>query len=258
MNVMRMEGVTKIYRRPHLGRVKETVGIVDVDLEIRQGEVFGLVGLNGSGKSTTIKLFLGLHFPTRGVVEVLGRPMPDVGALRKVGYLPEGAYLSRQLTGREIVRFFAGLSGIPYAEREGAVESILSRIGMSGSADDRGSDCSKGMLQRISMAQALVHDPDILVFDEPTGALDAAGARIAKDLLVSARDKGKLVFFTTHIMEIAERLADRIAIIHKGQLIADGKLEELRDRFGKKRNESLEDLFLRITGEAAAKADLGS
>ena len=113
---------------------------------------------------------------------------------------------------------------------------------------------SLGMKKKIALLAALVHDPDIIVFDEPTGALDAAGARIAKGLSVSVRDRGKLVFFTTHIMEIAERLADRIAIIHKGKLIADGSLEELRERFGKKRNEPLEDLFLRITGEVDTEA----
>lgn len=234
-----MEGVRKIYRQSHLGRVKETVGVAGVDLDVGEGEVFGLVGLNGAGKSTTIKLLLGLQFPTQGFVRVLGKEMPDVGILRRVGYLPEGAYISRLLTGREIVDFFARLSGIPADGRERAVESVLSRIGMLGAANDRGSSYSKGMLQRISMAQALVHDPDVLILDEPGTGLDPMAIKELREMILWLKSEGKTVFFSSHNISEVEQVCDRIGILSEGRVVRVLKHEEWDKGRG-----ALEEVFL--------------
>jgi len=216
--VLSMKGVTKIYRQSHLGTVKETPAVRGLDLEVRPGEVFGLVGLNGSGKSTTIKLFLGLQFPTKGVVSVLGRRMPDIELLRRVGYLPEGAYVSRHLTGMEIVDFFARLSGLEGAGRAKAVSGIIDRIGMRGACTDRASLYSKGMLQRIAMAQALVHDPDVLILDEPATGLDPMAVKELRDLILFLKRQGKTVFFSSHMISEVEQVCDRIGILSQGTM----------------------------------------
>lgn len=218
MSVLRLERVTKAYRRSHLGRETETVALRELDLEVRRGEVFGLVGLNGAGKSTTIKLLLGLQFPTRGLVTVLGRPMPEVSVLGRIGYLPEGAYVSRHLTGREIVRFFARLAGIPAAVREAQVGAILDRIGMLGAADDPASRYSKGMLQRVAMAVALVHEPEILILDEPASGLDPMAVTELRELILWLKRRGKTVFFSSHMISEVEQVCDRIGILSQGRM----------------------------------------
>ena len=218
--------------------------------------MFCFLGRNGAGKTTTIHTIVGQKNPTEGNVRIGGVSVASTEIHNKwkgLGYLAEQPVLHDHLTGREFLLFLAELYKVDESRLKWINESLtLFELGPDADAMIR--TYSLGMKKKIALLAALVHDPDIIVFDEPTGALDAAGARIAKDLLIRARDRGKLVFFTTHIMEIAEKLADRIAIIHKGRLIADGSLEELRDRFGKKWDESLEDLFLRITGEAATAA----
>src|SRR4051812_13888536 len=172
MNALRFQRVGKIYRRSHLGRVTETVGLDSFDLSVAQGEVFGLLGLNGSGKTTAIKLLMGLHLPTTGDVEVLGRRMPDVEVLGRVGYAPEAAYLNKTLTGRETLELYAALSGMPSATRAGRVTEMLARVGLERAADKRLAEYSKGMLQRASLAQTLIHDPELLILDEPVTGLD--------------------------------------------------------------------------------------
>src|ERR1019366_6186589 len=151
-----------IYRRSHLGKLTETVGLEGLELEVAQGEVFGLLGLNGSGKTTAIKLIMGLHLPTTGDVEVLGRRMPDVEVLARIGYAPEAAYLNKSLTGRETLGLYAALSRVPEARRAARVEELLRQVGLDHAADKRLSEYSKGMLQRASLGQALIHDPELL------------------------------------------------------------------------------------------------
>ena len=252
MNDKRMqieiENMSKVYG--------DKPAVQNLTLTVDPGQVFCFLGRNGAGKTTTIHTIVGQKNPTDGDVRIGGVSVAssDIhGVWKRLGYLAEQPALHDHLTGREFLLFLAELYGIDESRLEWIEESLrLFELGADADAMIR--TYSLGMKKKIALLAALVHDPDIIVFDEPTGALDAAGARLAKDLLIRARDDGKLVFFTTHIMEIAEKLADRIAIIHKGRLIADGTLEELRDRFGKKWNESLEDLFLRITGEAANEA----
>lgn len=239
MSAIRLESVRKVYRQSHLGRVRETVGVEEVSLEVRSGEVFGLLGLNGAGKSTTIKLILGLHRPTRGRVELLGAEMPDVRTLRRVGYLPEGAYLNRELTGREIVSFFAHLSGVPGGDRRRAVQETLARVGMAAAADDRGAQYSKGMLQRISMAQALVHDPEVLVLDEPGTGLDPLATKELREMILWLRRRGRTVFFSSHSISEVEQVCDRIGILSEGRLARVVEQSEWRSG-----SVSLEDIFL--------------
>jgi ABC-2 type transport system ATP-binding protein len=230
--------------------------VTNLSLTIDAGQVFCFLGRNGAGKTTTIQTIVGQKNPTEGDVRIGGVSVASAGIhakWKRLGYLAEQPALHDHLTGREFLLFLAELYGVEESRLEW-IEKSLTLFELGADADAMIRTYSLGMKKKVALLAALVHDPDIIVFDEPTGALDAAGARIAKDLLVRARDEGKLVFVTTHIMEIAEKLADRIAIIHKGKLIADGTLGELRDRFGKKWNESLEDLFLRITGEPANEA----
>jgi len=237
-SVIKLENVTKRYRRAHLGRVKETLGLSAVSLEIKSGEVFGLLGLNGSGKTTTIKLILGLHYPSAGTVEVLNQPMPDLDVLAKIGYLPEGAYINRYLTGREALDLFAALSKVPPSSRRQRVDDILKKVGMTHAADKRISEYSKGMLQRISLAQTLIHDPDILVLDEPVTGLDPLAVREVRQLVLWLKSRGKTIFFSSHDISEVEKVCDRIGILANGRLAALIDQSEWKGREGR-----LEDIF---------------
>lgn len=225
-------------------------------LTVEPGKIFCFLGRNGAGKSTTIHTIVGQKNPTDGDVRIGGVSVASANihsVWKRLGYLAEQPALHDHLTGREFLLFLAELYGVDRSRIEWIEESLaLFELGTDADAMIR--TYSLGMKKKIALLGALVHDPDFLVFDEPTGAMDAAGARIVKDLMVRARDDGRLVFFTTHIMEIAERLADRIAIIDHGRLIADGTLEELRNQFGRKSSEPLEDIFLRVTGNAGEQA----
>lgn len=238
MSVIKFQNLTKVYKRSHLGRVTESPGLSGLTLEVRQGEVFGLLGLNGSGKTTTIKLLLGLLRPTKGTVEVMGNPMPSLKSLKHIGYLPEAAYINKFLTGREAVRTFAKLSKMPKAGREEAINTILEKVGLSKSADRRVSDYSKGMMQRVSMAQALIHDPDILIMDEPVTGLDPLAIQELRQLILWLKQQGKTVFLSSHNISEVERVCDRIGIL------AAGKLELLMEHAEWKNQEGkLENIF---------------
>ena len=218
MNALRFSRVGKIYRRSHLGRLTESVGLVDLDLDVPQGQVFGLLGLNGSGKTTAIKLLMGLHLPTTGDLEVLGRRVPDIDVLARVGYAPEAAYLNKSMTGRENLRLFAALSRVPGAERERKVADMLDRVGLSSAADKRLSDYSKGMLQRASLAQALIHDPELVILDEPVTGLDPLAIKEVRALILWLKSKGKTVLFSSHDISEVEKVCDRIGILSGGRL----------------------------------------
>jgi ABC-2 type transport system ATP-binding protein len=218
MNALSFKRVGKIYRRSHLGRTTETVGLVDFDLDVPAGQVFGLLGLNGSGKTTAIKLLMGLHLPTTGDVEVLGRRVPDVEVLARIGYAPEAAYLNKLLTGRETLRLFASLSRIPSGEREARVERMLADVGLAHAMDKRLGEYSKGMLQRASLAQALIHDPELVILDEPVTGLDPLAIKEVRALILWLKAKGKTVLFSSHDISEVERVCDRIGILSGGKL----------------------------------------
>lgn len=230
MSALVFRGAGKVYRRSHLGRLTETVGLAGLDLAVARGEVFGLLGLNGSGKTTAIKLLVGLHLPTRGEVEVLGRRMPDVETLRRVGYAPEAAYLNRALTGRENLRLFAALSGIPAPEREARVAAILRKVGLAQALDKRLSEYSKGMLQRASLAQALIHDPELVILDEPVTGLDPLAIKEVRALILWLKGRGKTVLFSSHDISEVEKVCDRIGILSGGRLVKTMAQDEWRGK----------------------------
>ena len=219
MNAIRFQKVSKIYRRSHLGKTTETTGLDGLDLEIAKGEVFGLLGLNGSGKTTAIKLLMGLHLPTKGEVETLGRRAPDVEVLARIGYAPEAAYLNKTMTGRENLRLFAALSRIPAQDLERRVSEMLDKVGLAHAADKRLSEYSKGMLQRASLAQALVHDPELVILDEPVTGLDPLAIKEVRALILWLKSKGRTVLFSSHDISEVERVCDRIGILSGGRLV---------------------------------------
>ena len=230
-------GAGKVYRRSHLGKTTETAGLDGLTLDVRRGEVFGLLGLNGSGKTTAIKLAMGLHLPTTGDVELLGRRMPDVAVLARVGYAPEAAYLNRSLTGRETLALFAALSGLPAAGRARRVEAMLAQVGLAHAMDQRLSEYSKGMLQRASLGQALIHDPELVILDEPVTGLDPLAIKEVRTLILWLKSKGRTVLFSSHDISEVEKVCDRIGILSGGRLV---RVMEQREWAGA---DALEDAF---------------
>ena len=198
-----------------------------LNLEVGEGQVFGLLGPNGSGKSTTIKIILGLLEATSGEVRVFGVPSNRVEARRNVGYLPEAPYFYRYLSGRELVRFYARVCGVPKAALKARVDEVIAWVGLSGAADRRVGTYSKGMLQRIGLAQALVHDPKLVVLDEPTAGVDPVGSAEMCELIRKLKQQGKTVLITSHLLAQIEDVCDRVAILDRGRLIVEGSLDEL-------------------------------
>lgn len=204
-----------------------------LDLEVAEGQVYGLLGPNGSGKSTTIKIILGLLEATVGEVRVFGVPAHKVEARRNVGYLPEAPYFYRYLSGRELVKFYARVCGVPSSKLKARVDEVIDWVGLSGAADRRVGTYSKGMLQRIGLAQALVHDPKLIVLDEPTAGVDPVGSAEMCELIVKLKQQGKTVLITSHLLAQIEDVCDRVAILDRGKLIVEGSVLDLvgqRDR----------------------------
>ena len=198
-----------------------------VSFAVRPGEIFGLLGPNGSGKSTTIKLLLGLLEPTAGGCAIFGVPSGKVEARRDVGYLPEAPNFYRFLSGRELVVFYGRMCGLAGAALRQRVEEVITLVGLAGAADRRVGTYSKGMLQRIGLAQALVHDPRLLILDEPTAGVDPVGSAEMAELILALKARGKTVLITSHLLGQIEDLCDRVAILDRGNLVAEGNVSEL-------------------------------
>lgn len=199
-----------------------------VNLRIAPGQVYGLLGPNGSGKSTTIKLILGLLTPTAGECAIFGVPSTTVAARRDVGYLPEAPYFYRHLSGRELVRFFGRLCGLSGTTLAARVDESIALVGLDhGAADRRIGTYSKGMLQRIGLAQAIVHDPRLVILDEPTAGVDPMGTKVISDLILQLKSAGKTVLITSHLLGQIEEICDRVAILDRGRLVAEGAVSEL-------------------------------
>ncbi|MGF1450734.1 MAG: ABC transporter ATP-binding protein [Opitutales bacterium] len=198
-----------------------------VSLEIRPGEVFGLLGPNGSGKSTTLKIVLGLVEATSGHCEVFGRPGGSREARRQIGFLPEAPYFHRFLTGREVVELSGRLSGIASHELRGKAEAALEQTGLAVAAHRRTATYSKGMLQRLGMAQAIVHEPPLLILDEPTAGVDPLGADAIGELIGQQREAGKTIILCSHLLDQVEQLCSRVAILHQGRLLLEGRVDTL-------------------------------
>lgn len=231
-------------------RYGDKTAVDNVSFEVYGGEVFGFLGPNGAGKTTTIKMIVGLLQPTSGVVKVAGYDVLAQPVLAKAacGFVPDTPNLYPKLSGRELLRFVGDLYEMDRQRVERRSEELLRLFDLSQAGDDPIDSYSHGMQQKTTLAAALLHDPKVLVLDEPTVGLDPRSARLIKDMLRQLADRGAAVFLSTHILEIAERMCDRIGIINKGELIAVGTMEELR-AMGKGET-SLEDIFLSLTGGA--------
>src|SRR4051812_2008545 len=198
-----------------------------LNLTVEPGEVFGFLGPNGAGKTTTLKLLMRIVFPTSGRAELLGRPVGDLSIRRRIGYLPEHPYFYDYLTGEELLSYFAGLFGYNGAERRRRVARLLEEVGIGDERRLQLRKFSKGMLQRLGIAQALVNDPELVIFDEPMSGLDPLGRRDVRSLILRLRDRGCTVFFSSHVLSDAEALCSRVAILAKGRLVTAGRLTDM-------------------------------
>jgi ABC-2 type transport system ATP-binding protein len=196
-------------------------------LEVAPGEVFGFLGPNGAGKTTTLKLLMQLVFPTSGRAELLGQPIGDRSVKRRIGYLPEQPYFYDYLTAEELLSYFAALFGYRAADRRQRVDRLLEEVGIGQERRMPLRKFSKGMLQRVGIAQALINDPELVIFDEPMSGLDPLGRRDVRSLILSLRDRGVTVFFSSHVLSDAEALCSRVAILANGRLATTGRLSDM-------------------------------
>src|SRR5579864_24795 len=229
MNALEILGLEKIYTVGFL-RKKERVALKPFELAGEVGEVFGFLGPNGAGKTTTLKLLNGLIYPTAGSAKILGEDWREPSIRTRIGFLPEQPYFYDYLTATELLNYLAKLSGVSDAERKRRIPAMLERVGLGDAARVQLRKFSKGMLQRVGIAQAIVHDPQIVFLDEPTSGLDPLGRREVRELIHDLKKEGKTVFFSTHILSDAEALCDRVAIIHKGELRGVGTVASLTSR----------------------------
>ncbi len=198
-----------------------------LSLSVQQGEIYGFLGPNGSGKTTTLKILMGLMQATSGGAEILGKPLGDVQVRHRIGFLPESPYFYEYLTAEEFLAFYGHLAGLERAELGRKITQLLDLVGLAEARTRQLRKFSKGMLQRVGLAQALIHDPELVVLDEPMSGLDPVGRKQVRDLILSLRDQGKTVFFSTHIIPDVEMICDRVAIVVKGKLLAEGRVDEL-------------------------------
>ncbi len=224
---VRIESLTKIFYKNKIVKKEETRAVVDLSMEVNSGEVFGFLGPNGAGKSTTIKILMRLLFPTSGTAWIFGVPITMPEARRRVGFLPENPYFYDYLTAAEFLALNGRLYGMSGRALKERIAHLIEFVGLEEHRDTRLRKFSKGMLQRIGLAQALVNDPDLVILDEPTSGLDPLGRKMVLDLIKKLKEQGKTVFFSTHILSDAEVVCDSIGIIIHGELKKIGKLIEI-------------------------------
>ncbi len=223
--VVAAQSLSKVYK-DFWGREKVRA-LKALDLEIRRGEVFGLLGPNGSGKTTTIKLLLGLLFPTRGKALVFGREATDVAKNERIGYLPEESYLYRFLNAEETLDFYGRLFDMSAATRKQRTAELIEKVGLTWAKRRPLKEYSKGMTRRIGLAQALINDPELVLLDEPTSGLDPIGTREMKDLILELKSQGKTIIMCSHLLADVQDVCDRIAILHQGDLKELGRVDSL-------------------------------
>jgi ABC-2 type transport system ATP-binding protein len=246
--ILRTDGLTKTFE---VGvRRRRVHAVEDLTLSVQEGEIFGFVGPNGAGKTTTIKMLMGLIFPTRGKAWIFDAPIPSSASKKRIGYLPENPSYHEFLTGIEAMRFFATLAEVPGADQKRRCEELLGLVGLADAADRQIRKYSKGMQQRLGIAQALLADPAFVVLDEPMSGLDPIGRKEVRDLVLELKRRGKTVFFSTHILPDVESLCDRVGLIQRGRLSDVGRLGDLLSA----RVRSVE---LTAVVPAAARAALG-
>jgi ABC-2 type transport system ATP-binding protein len=220
------EALTKDY---HVGfwRPRPYRALDALTLRVEPGEVFGFLGPNGAGKSTTLKLLMQLIYPTSGSAQILGRPVGDLDVRRRIGFLAENPYYYDYLTAEELLAYFAGLFGYSGSDMRARVQRVLDEVGIAGQRRMRLRQLSKGLLQRVGLAQALINDPELVFLDEPMSGLDPLGRRQVRDLILKLRERGCTVFFSSHILSDAETLCSRVGIMAQGRLVASGRVSEM-------------------------------
>jgi ABC-2 type transport system ATP-binding protein len=220
-----VEGLTKVFRIPF--RKQSITAVRDLNLRVETGEVYGLLGPNGSGKSTTLKMILGIVSPTSGRTQIFGNDSSEVATHESVGFLPENPYFYKFLTGAETLRFFGKLCRLRGSDLKDRIQELLDLVGLTDARNQRLSTYSKGMLQRIGLAQALINEPALIVLDEPTAGVDPAGSRDIRNLIVDLKTRGVTVLLSSHLLGQVQEICDRVGILAKGALVREGHLEEL-------------------------------
>ena len=226
MSAIEILGLEKTYM-VGFWRKRPKSALQPLHLTVEEGEIFGFLGPNGAGKTTTLKMLMGLVFPTAGTARILGREWTDPEVKAQIGFLPEQPYFYDYLTAHELLDYYGQLSGVPGKDRKRRVEEMLQRVGLTEVKGMQLRKFSKGMLQRVGIAQAILHHPKLVFFDEPMSGLDPLGRREVRDLIEQLKQEGRTVFFSTHILSDAEALCDRVAIIHKGELRGVGAVADL-------------------------------
>jgi len=240
MSVIEIEHLRKDFQVGFWGR--ESVAISDINLSVQEGEIFGFLGPNGAGKTTTIKILMGLIHPTAGTAKLLGQPVGNIKAKSKIGFLPESSHFYEYLTAMEALTFYGGLFGLSKNRLKERIPTLLKQVGLVSSAHLQLRKFSKGMLQRMGIAQSLINDPELIILDEPMSGLDPIGRKEMRELILGLKAQGKTVFFSSHITHDVEMICDRVGILVGGRLLRMGGLAEILDT-GK---ETLEDYFIRI------------
>lgn len=232
--IIEIENLTKDYETG-FWKKKKVRALDGLNLQVEGGQIFGFLGGNGAGKTTTIKILMSLMFPTEGSAKILGHDISDVQMHRRIGYCPENPYFYDYLTARELMSYFGQLFGMDSAKSKAKTEELLSRVGLDEKDWNKQlRKFSKGMLQRVGLAQALINEPEIVFLDEPMSGLDPIGRREVRELIADLREKGTTIFMSTHILSDIEALCDRVAILRKGKLAATGKLDDLLLESGEK------------------------
>ncbi len=249
--MIRTEGLTKVFRVGFWGR--KVAALSYLNLQVNEKEIFGFLGPNGAGKTTTLKLLMGLIYPTSGRAWLLGRELNNAVVKKDIGFLPEAPYFYDYLTAYEFLRFYGGLFEIEKNLLKSRIERLLEMVGLSDNRRLPLGKFSKGMLQRIGIAQALINDPRLVILDEPMSGLDPVGRREIRDIILKLRSDGKTVFFSSHILSDAEMLCDRVGILNRGKLINVGRLDEILDA----RLKYIEVIAEGIGAEVASKIDKG-
>jgi len=231
-------------------RQRTVTALQGLDLEVNAGEIFGFLGPNGAGKTTTMKILMGLIYPTSGQARLFGKPLGDVNVKQRIGFLPESPYFYDYLTADEFLLFYGQLFGMPRAELTHRIDELLSLVGLAKSRSMRLRRFSKGMLQRVGLAQALINDPQLVILDEPMSGLDPIGRKEVRDLILHLKESGKTVFFSSHILSDVETICNRVGILVRGRLRDVGSVEELLGRYGVK---TVEIITEGLTGPPAER-----
>jgi ABC-2 type transport system ATP-binding protein len=232
--VAKVKGLTKIYKKHKFVGYREVIGVENLNFEIYENEIFGLLGLNGSGKTTTIKLMLGILYSDKGEIHILDNRMPNWKINNYIGYLPELVNFNRDFTGLELLKFYSNLCGGVSKKR---LYEVIDFVKLSESINRKVKEYSKGMIQRLGLAQAIIHNPKFLIFDEPTSGLDPLGIKEIRDFILELKSQGKTIFFSSHLISELEKICDRVAIIHNGKIV---KIVESKDW----QSTSLEEIFI--------------